>query len=550
MTVEVILIYYICVVICNSVPFNLSFHKAEKGFAAADGGKIFVASFHKIYRKCLIWHTARSLTQRLSLLVAGWLLSALLSAVMAQDGEAGLRLGVAALGVILILSASLLYLGRRSGKAAEQAEESCREELCTLYTKRRGNDLSSGTFLTYIEKDVDTVSAYFSSSLPALLISALLFVFCGILLIVQYGWLGWGLTCIGLIQLLPTLVYEKWAKAIYEKAVMNDAAFSDWVSAGFRSVSTIKAFQREDWFMRRLKGYAQGVVTAARKENQAAYVEDTVTAFVSTVLTDGTYLIFGVAAVTGAIDIIQAPVIAVVARTAFSSVESMLQYRIQKRKYIQAQEHLSRLMPQDVKTDGCVQPFLLTATDISKAYGEKTVLSRCSVKIRQGERILLTGHNGSGKTTLLRILLGIERPDTGSVCYAGEQIAFCLQEEPDMTLSMRAFADEMAAVGRIDPARFERLAERFGIAGCMEQRPGECSEGQRKKYYLSLAFACPSELLLLDEPTNHLDSDSVDTLLRLIRDWQGALLIVSHDGRMDCPIRWAVEGGQLNERNG
>lgn len=54
----------------------------------------------------------------------------------------------------------------------------------------------------------------------------------------------------------------------------------------------------------------------------------------------------------------------------------------------------------------------------------------------------------------------------------------------------------------------------------------------------------------MDEPTNHLDPDSVDTLLRLIQDWKGALLMVSHDGRMDCPIHWAMEGGQLREGNG
>lgn len=155
--------------------------------------------------------------------------------------------------------------------------------------------------------------------------------------------------------------------------------------------------------------------------------------------------------------------------------------------------------------------------------------------------------HGAGKTTLLKILLGIEPPDTGAVCFDGEQIAFCLQDEPDVTLSMRAFADEMAGAGRIDSARFECLVDAFGIADCMNQRPSECSEGQRKKFYLSLAFACPSELLLLDEPTNHLDPDSVAFLLQLIQDWKGALLMVSHDSRMDCPIHWVMEGGQLNE---
>ena len=94
--------------------------------------------------------------------------------------------------------------------------------------------------------------------------------------------------------------------------------------------------------MHRLKGYAQSVVTAAKKETLTAAVEDTATAFVSTVLTDGTYLILGVAAVAGSIDIISAPMIAVLAQAAFSSVESMLQYRIQKRKCLQAQAHLGQ----------------------------------------------------------------------------------------------------------------------------------------------------------------------------------------------------------------
>jgi len=214
---------------------------------------------------------------------------------------------------------------------------------------------------------------------------------------------------------------------------------------------------------------------------------------------------------------------------------------------------------------------LLTANSLAKSFGPVDIFSDVTLSIPHRARIGLVGPNGVGKTTLLRILLGDEEPSTGEVQYArGLRMAYLPQEArllTDRTLwqeCLTVFADlierqtELARLEAVmaDPdqaetalASYGRLQEEFerlggytfetrvrqtltglGFGRSDINRPlKHLSGGQRTRALLAKLLLSDPDLLLLDEPTNHLDISAVEWLENYLKDWSGAVLIVSHD---------------------
>jgi ATP-binding cassette subfamily F protein 3 len=215
---------------------------------------------------------------------------------------------------------------------------------------------------------------------------------------------------------------------------------------------------------------------------------------------------------------------------------------------------------------------LITTTNLGRSYGPNDIFSGISVTIARRARIGLVGPNGVGKTTLLRILLGLEEPSTGDVQYAkGVRLGYLPQEatfeRSDGTLweeCLSAFNDllirrqELTRLEHLmsDPEQAEtaietygRLQHEFDLLGgytyetrirqvltglsfspADEQRPiGQLSGGQRTRALLAKLLLVVPDVLLLDEPTNHLDIAAIEWLESYLHDWEGAVLIVSHD---------------------
>lgn len=214
---------------------------------------------------------------------------------------------------------------------------------------------------------------------------------------------------------------------------------------------------------------------------------------------------------------------------------------------------------------------VLVAQDITKTYGQKTVLEHVSLSIHSGERVGLVGSNGSGKSTLARILAGLEAPDAGSVAVRREAtVAYLAQEptlDPDLTaraivtaglgawflaktnhdnLSARIAAgetlsDKLLAQQAEAAAQIERLGgwdlmhrveEILGHLGI--ERPDtparELSGGDKRRVALAKILVAPPTLLILDEPSNHLDVETIAWLeTYLVEEFTGALLVVTHD---------------------
>ncbi|MEU9864001.1 ABC-F family ATP-binding cassette domain-containing protein [Streptomyces sp. NPDC047971] len=215
----------------------------------------------------------------------------------------------------------------------------------------------------------------------------------------------------------------------------------------------------------------------------------------------------------------------------------------------------------------------MTMKDVSKAYGDRSVLEQISFTVRPGERTAVIGENGSGKSTLLRLLAGAEAPDTGEVtvrfpggaAHLAQTLAgsfgigpehtvrntvdAALAELRSMEREMRAAEESLGSATAEELAAYGELAARYEERGgyeadarvdaalhglglghvAYERRVGTLSGGEQSRLALACVLASGAELLLLDEPTNHLDRAAAGWLEERLRTHRGTVVAVTHD---------------------
>jgi ATPase subunit of ABC transporter with duplicated ATPase domains len=180
---------------------------------------------------------------------------------------------------------------------------------------------------------------------------------------------------------------------------------------------------------------------------------------------------------------------------------------------------------------------VLSASDIAKAYGEKSVLSRVSFSVRRGDRLGIIGVNGAGKSTLLRLLAGRQAPDAGVIEWGHEaRIGYFPQDHTELLGDPNQTAlDFLWQSCPMEPTGFVRShLGRVLFSGEDVQKPvGAISGGEAARLLFGrLAIEQPN-VLLLDEPTNHLDFEAIDALAGALERYEGTLILVSHN-------RWFV----------
>lgn len=179
-------------------------------------------------------------------------------------------------------------------------------------------------------------------------------------------------------------------------------------------------------------------------------------------------------------------------------------------------------------------PPLLSAHELSKAFGIKPLFTDISLAVGEDERIALIGQNGSGKSTLLKIIAGLESSDSGSVrTRKGLRCAYVAQEDVfDEKISVyQVLSQALVAAGHDEHAIEGKIGIMCGKAGFEDKHISVSllSGGWRKRLAIIRALIVDPELLLLDEPTNHLDINGVLWLEALLGKASFALVFVSHD---------------------
>ncbi|MEO1045279.1 MAG: ATP-binding cassette domain-containing protein [Pseudomonadota bacterium] len=192
-----------------------------------------------------------------------------------------------------------------------------------------------------------------------------------------------------------------------------------------------------------------------------------------------------------------------------------------------------------VVSDDVRTKSVIVAEDISKSFGEgeekRSVIRNFSLRIQRGDRIGVVGHNGAGKTTLLKLLTGDLEPDSGSVTHAKTLDGVIIDQQRSLMAPDKRVRDVLAEGGDWIDVRGVRkhvqgyLKEFLFDPGIVDTKVGILSGGERSRLLLAREFARASNLLVLDEPTNDLDLETLDLLQEVIADYDGTVLIVSHD---------------------
>jgi ATP-binding cassette subfamily F protein uup len=176
--------------------------------------------------------------------------------------------------------------------------------------------------------------------------------------------------------------------------------------------------------------------------------------------------------------------------------------------------------------------LLLGCQNLAKAFGTRTLFTRVSLGIFEGDRVCLVGPNGSGKSTLLKILAGLEEPDDGTRTVRGGIRVGYVSQDPEFPADATIEAVLEGGLGHIDHAeRPGRVALALGRARLPDPtaRVDALSGGWRKRLAIARELAAEPDVLLMDEPTNHLDVDGILWLEELLVERARAFLVVSHD---------------------
>src|ERR1700722_2520149 len=203
-----------------------------------------------------------------------------------------------------------------------------------------------------------------------------------------------------------------------------------------------------------------------------------------------------------------------------------------------------------------IAPPILTLDRVSVGYDATPVLRGVSLSVDTDDRIALLGANGNGKSTLAKLLADRLSPMSGEMRRGPKlRVGYFAQHQTEELVESETPIEHMArALPRAAPPRVRAQLARFGLDADRAETPvANLSGGEKARLLLSLATREAPQLLILDEPTNHLDIDAREALVKALADFQGAVLLITHDPHLVELVAdrlWLVADGTVRPFDG
>ena len=203
-----------------------------------------------------------------------------------------------------------------------------------------------------------------------------------------------------------------------------------------------------------------------------------------------------------------------------------------------------------------LSPPILALDRVSVGYDGKPVLRSLSLSVDMDDRIALLGANGNGKSTLAKLIAGRLAPISGEMRRSGKlRVGYFAQHQEAELIATETPVDHMTrALPRATPPQVRSQLARFGLDADRADTPTQnLSGGERARLLLALATREAPQMLILDEPTNHLDIDARDALVRALGDYEGAVLLITHDPdlvELVADRLWLVGDGTVKPYDG
>lgn len=474
-----------------------------------------------------ISHTFRSI----SLVVGSLMVSRMLEFALDKKMQEATRTFVFGLVFVFVVFALDYILSLLNARTNVKSQDNWRGEISSMVVAGSIKIKTPGAYEGRAEADTREITYWEGKALPSVVGDSVSLVIALIAILMHDWLLSLVIVSLSLLSFIPKLIFEKWAKFNYDQEEKSFEDYIDWVEQGVGGAGTLKSYLAESWFMSRYRIWNQKVLKNGLKAESTSTTETMVSTLIKSVFSWGSYLIIGAFALKGRLGITTLPLMVVMSQNLLNSAFTITDSLVYK---FLSDAALERLGSWNERPENENATNDIALVGVYKSFEEKEVLKGLSLTLKEGTKTKLVGENGSGKSTLMRILLGIDTPDKGQVISFDGKTAFLFQEDPILPVTLKNLVESVKATGECKRHELDRYISMFKLDELMSHMLTEVSEGERKKLFVAITLSKNASLLVLDEPTNHVDAESVDLMIKELKERNGTMLICTHDKRMDA----------------